>query len=139
MQPYPAAQSPLAPLGRVIHAPAILQPAGSEPPLAPLRACPEPRQRVRERGSQFPTQSTIPPSSTAPRLARRGARGSAGEVAPSSPSPAPSAPASATARLQPYFAAPHGDMMLSGCFGMLRAFAHRFPQHAPEIEQALDS
>jgi uncharacterized protein (DUF1786 family) len=40
-------------------------------------------------------------------------------------------------RLQPYFAAPHGDMMLSGCFGMLRAFAHRHPQHAAEIEAAL--
>lgn len=40
-------------------------------------------------------------------------------------------------RLQPYFAAPHGDMMLSGAFGMVRAFAHRFPQHAEEIERAL--
>jgi uncharacterized protein (DUF1786 family) len=41
--------------------------------------------------------------------------------------------------LNPYFAAPHGDMMLSGAFGMLRAFAHRFPQHAAEIERALDA
>jgi uncharacterized protein (DUF1786 family) len=39
--------------------------------------------------------------------------------------------------LQPYFAAPHGDMMLSGCFGMVRAFAHRYPEHADEIERAL--
>jgi uncharacterized protein (DUF1786 family) len=42
-------------------------------------------------------------------------------------------------RLQPYLAAPHGDMMLSGCFGMLRAFAYRFPEHAGEIERALDA
>jgi uncharacterized protein (DUF1786 family) len=39
--------------------------------------------------------------------------------------------------LNPYLAAPHGDMMLSGCFGMLRAFAHRFPEHAPEIAATL--
>ena len=38
-----------------------------------------------------------------------------------------------------YFAAPHGDMMLSGCFGMVRAFAHRHPQHAAEIEAALSA
>jgi uncharacterized protein (DUF1786 family) len=42
-------------------------------------------------------------------------------------------------RLNTYFAAPHGDMMLSGCFGMLRAFAHRYPQHAAEIEHTLDA
>lgn len=41
--------------------------------------------------------------------------------------------------LRPYFAAPHGDMMLSGCFGMVRAFAHRFPQYREEIERALAS
>jgi uncharacterized protein (DUF1786 family) len=41
--------------------------------------------------------------------------------------------------LNPYFAAPHGDMMLSGAFGMLRAFAHRYPQHAAEIQHALDA
>jgi len=40
-------------------------------------------------------------------------------------------------RLRPYFAAPHGDMMLSGCFGMVAAFAYRFPQHAGEIERTL--
>lgn len=40
-------------------------------------------------------------------------------------------------RLDPYFAAPHGDMMLSGCFGMVRAFGHRFPDHGDEIEHAL--
>ena len=42
-------------------------------------------------------------------------------------------------RLEPYFAAPHGDMMLSGCFGMVAAFARRHPQHAEEIERALFS
>jgi uncharacterized protein (DUF1786 family) len=42
-------------------------------------------------------------------------------------------------RLNTYFAAPHGDMMLSGCFGMLRAFAHRYPEHAAEIEHTLDA
>jgi uncharacterized protein (DUF1786 family) len=33
----------------------------------------------------------------------------------------------AGSRLNPYFAAPHGDMMLSGCFGMLWGFAERHP------------
>jgi len=40
-------------------------------------------------------------------------------------------------RLQPYFATPHGDMMISGCFGMLEAFATKYPQHHKEIERAL--
>jgi len=40
-------------------------------------------------------------------------------------------------RLDPYFATPHGDMMISGCFGLVRAFATRHPQHANEIERAL--
>jgi uncharacterized protein (DUF1786 family) len=40
-------------------------------------------------------------------------------------------------RLDTYFAAPHGDMMLSGAFGMLRAFAHRHPEHAEEINSVL--
>jgi uncharacterized protein (DUF1786 family) len=40
-------------------------------------------------------------------------------------------------KLNPYFAAPYGDMMLTGCFGMLRGFAYRFPEHAEEIEKAL--
>ncbi len=40
-------------------------------------------------------------------------------------------------RLRPYFAAPYGDMMVSGCFGMVRAFARRYPEHAEEIERAL--
>lgn len=40
-------------------------------------------------------------------------------------------------RLNPYFATPHGDMMISGCFGLLRAFAAKYPVHAEEIERAL--
>jgi uncharacterized protein (DUF1786 family) len=40
-------------------------------------------------------------------------------------------------RLAPYFAAPHGDMMVSGCFGLLRGFAARYPRHREEIERAL--
>jgi uncharacterized protein (DUF1786 family) len=35
--------------------------------------------------------------------------------------------------LRPYFAVPHGDMMLSGCFGLVWAFAERHPQHRQEI------
>ncbi|MGE0059064.1 MAG: DUF1786 domain-containing protein [Dehalococcoidia bacterium] len=42
-----------------------------------------------------------------------------------------------TRLLHPYFAAPHGDMMLSGCFGMLSAFAYRQPDNREEIERAL--
>ena len=40
-------------------------------------------------------------------------------------------------RLNPYFATPHGDMMISGCFGLLLAFAGRYPEHREEIELAL--
>jgi uncharacterized protein (DUF1786 family) len=39
--------------------------------------------------------------------------------------------------LQPYEATPHGDMMLAGCFGLLRAFADRYPRMAGAIEAAL--
>lgn len=39
--------------------------------------------------------------------------------------------------LQPYFAAPHGDMMISGCFGLIRAFAERYPNATAEIDAAL--
>ncbi|HLX55797.1 MAG TPA: DUF1786 family protein [Ktedonobacteraceae bacterium] len=39
--------------------------------------------------------------------------------------------------LKPYEATPHGDMMLAGCFGLLRAFADRYPHIAPAIETAL--
>ena len=40
-------------------------------------------------------------------------------------------------RLKPYFAVPHGDMMLSGCFGLVWAFAEKYPQHSEEIEARL--
>ena len=39
--------------------------------------------------------------------------------------------------LKPYEATPHGDMMLAGCFGLLRAFADRYPTMAEEIEAVL--
>lgn len=37
----------------------------------------------------------------------------------------------------PWFAAPHGDMMTAGCWGLVRAFAHRYPERAPEIMPAI--
>jgi len=40
-------------------------------------------------------------------------------------------------RLRPHFATPHGDMMLSGCFGLLQAFAAKHPSRQEEIEAAL--
>jgi uncharacterized protein (DUF1786 family) len=39
--------------------------------------------------------------------------------------------------LHPYEAVPHGDMMLAGCFGLLRAFAEHDPQLASFIEPTL--
>lgn len=39
--------------------------------------------------------------------------------------------------LDPYEATPHGDMMLAGCFGLLRALADHEPQMAPLIEPSL--
>src|SRR6266496_1785812 len=39
--------------------------------------------------------------------------------------------------LQPYEATPHGDMMLAGCFGLLRALADHEPELAPMIEPSL--
>ncbi len=39
--------------------------------------------------------------------------------------------------LEPYFAVPHGDMMVSGCFGLLWAFAEKHPQHREEMLAAL--
>jgi uncharacterized protein (DUF1786 family) len=35
------------------------------------------------------------------------------------------------------FAAPFGDMMLTGCYGLIRAYADVAPEHAPTIERAL--
>jgi uncharacterized protein (DUF1786 family) len=40
-------------------------------------------------------------------------------------------------RLKPYFASPHGDMMVAGCFGLLWAFAEKYPEHQVEITTAL--
>lgn len=39
--------------------------------------------------------------------------------------------------LKPYEATPHGDMMIAGCFGLLRALADRRPELAPAVEPAL--
>lgn len=39
----------------------------------------------------------------------------------------------AGSRLQPYLAVPHGDMMLAGCFGLLRAYA----EHDPAVAEAV--
>jgi uncharacterized protein (DUF1786 family) len=39
---------------------------------------------------------------------------------------------------EPYFAVPHGDMMLAGCFGLLRACVSRMPDWADEIVPVLD-
>ncbi len=38
---------------------------------------------------------------------------------------------------QPYFAVPLGDMMIAGCFGLLRAYADRFPAQADVILASL--
>lgn len=40
-------------------------------------------------------------------------------------------------KLSLYFAAPYGDMMLTGCFGLVRAFAWRVKKWQGEIERAL--
>lgn len=39
--------------------------------------------------------------------------------------------------LHPYEATPHGDMMLAGCFGLLRAFAEHYPRMANAISPSL--
>lgn len=39
--------------------------------------------------------------------------------------------------LKPYACTPHGDMMITGCFGLLRALADNNPTLAPAIEPAL--
>ncbi len=41
------------------------------------------------------------------------------------------------ASLRPYFAVPYGDMMLTGCFGLLRAVADLLPELGEEIQAAL--
>lgn len=40
-------------------------------------------------------------------------------------------------KLKPYEAVPHGDMMLAGCYGLLRAVADREPELALAIESSL--
>ena len=40
-------------------------------------------------------------------------------------------------RLDPYFAVPHGDMMVSGCFGLLWAFAEKHPEQSEAILTSL--
>ncbi len=40
--------------------------------------------------------------------------------------------------LHPYYATPYGDMMLAGCYGLVRAYALLNPDAAPEISRALD-
>ena len=42
-------------------------------------------------------------------------------------------------RLGPYFAAPHGTMMLAGCFGLVRSWAERRPSWREEILHALQT
>jgi len=39
--------------------------------------------------------------------------------------------------LRPYFAAPFGDMMISGCFGLLRGFGEVHPRAAEAVESRL--
>ncbi len=43
----------------------------------------------------------------------------------------------APSRLNPYLAAPFGSMMLTGCFGLARAIAVKFPEWGEEIERSL--
>lgn len=40
-------------------------------------------------------------------------------------------------KLKPYFVAPYGDMMLTGCFGLVSAFARRVDKWREEIESVL--
>ncbi|MEN6409776.1 MAG: hypothetical protein ABFD44_08705, partial [Anaerolineaceae bacterium] len=43
----------------------------------------------------------------------------------------------ADSRLRPYFAVPFGDMMISGCFGLLAAAADILPDLAEPIHASL--
>ena len=40
-------------------------------------------------------------------------------------------------KLNPYFATPHGSMMLAGPFGLVRACAEKFPEYTDEISSVL--
>ncbi len=41
-------------------------------------------------------------------------------------------------RHQPYFAVPYGDMMIGGCFGLLRAFVEVYPELAEPVLRSLN-
>ncbi|MBM3131067.1 MAG: pyruvate formate lyase-activating protein [Chloroflexi bacterium] len=45
----------------------------------------------------------------------------------------------ARSRYRPYFAAPYGAMMLTGCFGLVRAYAQLNPNATDEIARVLDA
>ena len=40
-------------------------------------------------------------------------------------------------KLKPYFATPYGDMMRTGCVGLIRAFAHKIEKWQAEIDSSL--
>ena len=42
------------------------------------------------------------------------------------------------ANLRPYFPAPFGDMMITGCFGLLAAIADVIPDLAGPIQESLE-
>jgi len=42
-------------------------------------------------------------------------------------------------RYRPYMAVPYGDMMMAGCWGMVRALAESWPERQDEIEAALET
>lgn len=42
-------------------------------------------------------------------------------------------------RHQPYFAVPFGDMMIAGCFGLLRAFTDIYPEFSEPLARALSN
>jgi uncharacterized protein (DUF1786 family) len=83
--------------------------AHPEPVEGAAPACPERRRRVEGRADDGPLIAVTGPQ-------RGKLRGST---------------------LEPYFAVPHGDMMVSGCYGLLWAFAEKHPQHAEAILAAL--
>jgi uncharacterized protein (DUF1786 family) len=45
----------------------------------------------------------------------------------------------ANSRHRPYFAAPYGNMMLAGCYGLVRAFARLNPDSSKEVNLSLDA
>lgn len=69
-------------------------------------------------------------------LSLRAATGTAGSGIPVSVT-GPRRGLLAGSRLRPYLAVPHGDMMLAGCFGLLRAWAAQDPDIAAHVERSL--